>query len=124
MLSDSDRRWLERAAGARGAATQRVWASATVFMLLAGLVNLGLAAYFGSREGCTLFDLAQRSFAGFQVDRFYSGVYVKGIERLMLGSLQLGAAIVFGIMIATQRIERQRWQAVLRALRDAEVGRD
>ncbi len=85
---------------------------------------VGLAAFFGSREGHTLADLVWKAFAGFQVDQLYSGAYVKGITRLVLGSLQLGVAIVFGIMIATQRIERRRWQAILRALQECEKGRD
>lgn len=117
MLNEKDRRWLEYNAQPF---LERYLALAAVAMCLAGAVNLVLAAKIGGLEGHQLADVMGAYLAGFQLDRQYSGVYVKAVERCSAAFFYGSGTVLFTALALASRVYRQRCRRLLAALRSAE----
>lgn len=118
MLSREDRRRLEQATGTSGHRRQQRTLFAAVFLVVFGTVNVGLAVWVGHLGGYQAAQLAQAWVADIQVHQQYSGFYVKALERLNLGVLQLGVALFFAIKARLMGVERRRQQSLIEAFQE------
>jgi hypothetical protein len=118
MLSLDDRRWLEQSAGPLGHRHQQRLLFAAVFLAMLGTVNLGVAVWVSHLGGYQAAQLAQAWITDIQVHQQYSGFYVKALERLNLGLVQLGVALFFAFKGRHVGVERRRQQRLIEAFQE------
>ncbi|MFN3649011.1 MAG: hypothetical protein ACK47B_05465 [Armatimonadota bacterium] len=118
MLSDTDRNWLERAAGRDGSAAEKLLLFGAIFLVVAGSVNLILAVRIADLSDYSLAQIARGWLAGIELDRLYPGVYLKAVERLTVATLQWGLAASLALAFAGKRTTRRRHQRILQALQE------
>ncbi len=86
-------------------------ACVSAFNLVVGIINLRFSAVIAGFENATLRDIWDGWIRGIDINATYSGVYLKALERMNLGLVNLGFALCFlflsyGFMKANARNRR------------------
>src|SRR5579883_1324678 len=117
MLDEKDRQWLEKSAGKEGAVRQALYLIIALFMLLMAAVNVLLAFKWGGLAHVSPLTLL-RGWAGvFKPDAVYTGVYLRGLDRLTVAVIQFLVALFIGPLALFERRQRIRDQKTIGTLK-------
>ena len=93
---------------------------APIFFLIVAFLNLYAASKIGSYEGFNLIQLFISWIEGIDIKAQYSGMYLKAMERLTTGLLQIGFALIFSIFAYFYHNRKKLDERILESLKNSE----
>ena len=78
-----------------------------------GILNLYTASKWGNIANLDNIDLVKMWFSGIDINSNYSGAFLKSLERLETAIMQLGFALVFGIVAYNAKIQRTAYSKII-----------
>ena len=121
MITDSDIKALRRYKTRSGKIANWIIVIAPIFLFVVGILNLHLASKIGSNEGYSLWALFQSWIEGINVNKQYSGLYLKAMERLETALLQFGLSLILSIMAYDYHKMRKMNARILETLKHTGV---
>jgi fumarate reductase subunit D len=97
---------------------------APIFLVIMGVLNLGLASRIGGNVGVELYQLFQSWIEGVDVTKQYHGMYVKAMERLTTALLQFGLAFVLSIVAYCYHRKKKMYARILKTLTSSGMLKD
>ena len=94
---------------------------AFVFMIVSGCVNLHLCARFSSMAGISMAEVIRGWFAGIDISKEYSGIYLTALERWETSILQFAMAGFAAIMFVVARRTSKRNARLLRFIEEKDI---
>jgi hypothetical protein len=70
----------------------------SVLLLAVGIANLHLSSRFAHMAGLTMRELFDRSLAGITLSEQYSGTFLRAVERLQTGLMEIVFSVGFFIL--------------------------
>ena len=121
MITDSDIKALRHYTTRSGKIANWMIVIAPIFLFVVGILNLYLAFKIGSNEGYSLWTLFQSWIEGINVNKQYSGLYLKAMERLGTALLQFGFSLILSIMVYGYHKTRRMNARILETLKHTGV---
>jgi hypothetical protein len=117
MINQKDIKALKQYETLHGKIANWIFICAPILFFVVGILNLKLASIIGNKNGYTLNILFHDWIQGVDVNKQYSGIYLKAMERLTTALLQFGGAIILTAALYTNQILKKRNKRILDTLR-------
>ena len=117
MINQKDIKALKQHETLYGKIANWIFIGAPILFFVIGILNLKLASVIGSKNGYDLNMLFHDWIQGVDVNKQYSGIYLKAMERLTTALLQFGGALIFTVAVYANQILIKRNKRILDTLR-------
>ena len=117
MITENDIKALTRHETRLGKIANWAVVVAPICLVLASILNLHLASRIGSNVGFDLIQLFQSWIEGIDLNKQYSGIVLKSMERLTTALLQIGFAVVLSILAYAYHKRRKMDVRILETLK-------
>ncbi|MGA1871380.1 MAG: hypothetical protein ACMUJM_22855 [bacterium] len=91
------------------------------FFLIIGVLNLRLAAKIGGYSGYDLKTLSYNWYKGIEVNKQYSGIYLKAMDRFSIAVFDFGTALILSIVVLTLHKTKRMYSRILETLENANI---
>ena len=119
MITEKDIKMLKRYETRMGKLAHWILIFTTPLLFVGGCFNLWLAFRIGNIQGYNLGHLFQSFIEGLNLNKQYSGAYLKAMERLVTGLSELWAAIIFAVILYSYNLRRKMDMRILETLRES-----
>ncbi len=119
MLTEKDRKYLERITGRQGGVTQVVFFLAGSLIMGIALFNFYLAGWIASYRGYTFLAFLQRWGEDASASKAYSGIFMMASQFMTIGVGEVFFSLFILIFWRRERRERERAQRTINTLKSA-----